>query len=218
MSTKQCAMTAWVAWLGLAVAGAWAPARAQNPPVAGIYTCVDANGRKLTADRPIVECTDREQKILNPSGTLKAKVAPRLTAAERAELEKAEKQQAEEQERISEEKRRNRALLTRYPTRKVHDQERAQALAQIAVVVKAATNRMGELTHQRAAIDVELEFYKGDASKAPPYLRRQLEENTQSLAVQKRFITEQEAEAIRVSARFDDELVRLNQLWAAMAR
>ena len=58
-----------------------------------------------------------------------------------------------------------------------------------------------------------MEFYKKDPSKAPAYVRRQLEENIQSQAVQKRFIEEQESEIRRVNARFDDELVRLRQLW-----
>src|SRR5436190_9468818 len=40
----------------------------------GIYTCVDSKGRRLTADRPIAECTDRVQKELNPSGTVKRQV------------------------------------------------------------------------------------------------------------------------------------------------
>ena len=34
-------------------------ARAQ-PQGGGIYTCVDRNGRRLTADRPVPECLDRE--------------------------------------------------------------------------------------------------------------------------------------------------------------
>ncbi len=70
---------------------------------------------------------------------------------------------------------------------------------------------------QRLAIDEEMEFYKKDPSKAPAYLRRQFDENTQSQAVQKRFIGEQEAESRRVNVRFDDELVRLRQLWAQVA-
>ena len=59
-----------------------------------------------------------------------------------------------------------------------------------------------------------MEFYKKDPSKAPVYLRRQVEENTQSQSVQRRFISEQEGEIKRVNQRFDDELVRLRQLWA----
>lgn len=180
----------------------------------GVYTCIDAKGRKLTADRPIPECTDREQKILNPSGTVKAKVGPTLTAQERIEVEQKEKREMEERNRTADEKRRDRALLIRYPNRGVHDQERQEALAQIAVVVQAAKNRLDELNKQRTAIDAEMEFYKKDPSKAPSYLRRQLEDNIQSQAVQRRFMGEQDGEIQRVNARFDDELVRLRQLWA----
>ena len=34
------------------------------------------------------------------------------------------------------------------------------------------------------------------------------------MAVQKRFIADQDAEKKRVNMRFDEELVKLNQLWA----
>lgn len=205
------------ALLCAAAVGTVATALAQSAPIAGgVYTCIDAKGRKLTADRPIPECVDREQKVLNPSGTVRAKVGPTLTAQEKAELEQKEKRAQEDQGRAAEEKRRDRALLTRYPNKTVHDQERADALAQIAAVTKAATTRSEELVRQRTAIDEEMEFYKKDPSKAPAYLRRQLDENTQSQSVQKRFIGEQEAEAKRVNARFDDELGRLRQLWAQL--
>jgi hypothetical protein len=187
------------------------------PVIGGVYTCVDAKGRKLTADRPIPECTDREQKVLNPSGTVKAKVGPNLTAAERAEQEQKEKREIEERNRAMDEKRRDRALLTRYPSKTVHDQERAQALVQIGVVIQAAKTRLDELIKQRVTIDQEMEFYKKDPATAPAYLRRQLDENVQSQAVQRRFIGEQDGEIKRVNARFDDELVRLRQLWSLNA-
>jgi hypothetical protein len=63
-----------------------------------------------------------------------------------------------------------------------------------------------------------MEFYAKDPSKAPLYLRRQVDDNTQSTAVQQRFIADQEDEARRVNQRFDDELVRLRQLWPTVAR
>ncbi len=195
----------------LASASAWA----QITP--GVYTCVDAKGRKLTADRPIPECTDREQKILNPSGTVKEKIGPTLTAKERADVEAKEKRDIEDRSRAIDEKRRDRALLTRYPNRNVHDQERAQALVQIGIVIQAAKTRLDELIKQQVTIDGEMEFYKKDLAKAPAYLRRQQDENIQSQAVQRRFIGEQDGEIKRVNERFDDELVRLRQLWAQNA-
>ena len=133
----------------VAVLSAGTVAQAQSTPVGGVYTCVDAKGRKLTADRPIPECNDREQKLLNPSGTVKAKLGPTLTQMEKAELEKKEKREMEERNRTQDERRRDRALLVRYPNKGVHDTERAEALAQITVVIQAAKNRVAELTRQR---------------------------------------------------------------------
>lgn len=205
--------------LGLAfgMAALISTAASAQAVIPGVYTCVDAKGRKLTADRPIPECTDREQKVLNPSGTVKARVGPNLTAQERAEVEQKERREIEERNRAIDEKRRDRALLTRYPNKTVHDQERAQALSQIGVVIQAAKTRLDELIKQRVAVDQEMEFYKKDPATAPAYLRRQLEENIQSQTVQRRFIGEQDGEISRVNARFDDELTRLRQLWALNA-
>lgn len=179
-----------------------------------IYTCTDARGRKLTSDRPIAECYDREQKLLNPSGTVKGKLPPPLSASERTELELKEKAGLEERARINEEKRRDRALLIRYPNRGVHDKERAEVVNQIGGVRQAAVNRVEELLRQRMEVNLDLEFYEKHPAKAPASLRRRAEESTQSLAIQHRFIADQEAELRRVNTRFDDELVRLKQLWA----
>lgn len=211
------AATAGLALLMLACV--WlAPGTAQaQAPIGGIYTCVDAKGRKLTSDRPIPECMDREQKVLNPSGTVRARVGPQLTEKERAEIEVRQKQDAEARALLLEEKRRERALLSRYPTRAMHDQERAAAFGQVAAVAQAAQNRIGELLVDRRKLDLEMEFYVKDPSKAPPSLRRQLDEIEQSVLVQKRFISEREVEIQRISARFDEELARLKPLWDAQS-
>ena len=179
-----------------------------------IYTCVDAKGRKITADRPIAECTDRTQRELNTTGTVRREIGPSLTAQEVAAQEAKDKLAAEARARDIENKRRDRALLSRYPSFAVHDQERATALAQVDEVIKAASKRTGELAEQRKTIDSELEFYAKDLSKAPLPLKRRIEESDKSMAVQKRFIAEQDQEKKRVNMRFDEELVKLKPLWA----
>jgi hypothetical protein len=180
----------------------------------GIYSCTDSKGRKITSDRPIADCVDREQLELNPSGTVRRKVGPTLTAEERAAAEAREREAGEERARRAEEKRRDHALLVRYPNRAVHDAERAEALAQVDAVTKAATKRMGELQQQRKVIETEMEFYQKDPSKAPAPLKRQVDENLQSIGIQTRFIADQEAEKARVNARFDEDLVKLLKLWS----
>lgn len=196
-----------IALAGLASLGG--QARAQE-----IYSCVDAKGRTITADRPIVECLDRTQRELSRSGLVKRQVGPSLTAQERAVLEEKEKLAAEQRAREVEEKRRDRALLLRYPSRAVHDQERAAALAQIDEVINAASKRTRELVTERRAIASEFEFYVKDPSRAPMPLKLRLEDNEASVLVQQKFIADQEKEKKRVNLRFDEELIKLKQLWA----
>jgi hypothetical protein len=179
----------------------------------GIYTCVDSHGRRITSDRPITECLDREQHELTSSGTLKRVVPPSYTADERARIDAQKKAEEALQARIAYEKRRDRALLIRYPNQAVHDRERTEALAQIDEVISAVNKRAQTLLNQRKEISAELEFYQNDVSKAPLWLRRKLEDNEQQVVVQQRFVVEQTQEKRRVNARFDEELVKLRQLW-----
>lgn len=207
--------SAWVLLLllsPLAVDHALAQSSGQHQ-INGIYTCTDASGRKLRSDRPISQCLDREQTVLNPSGTVKARVGPNLTAPERAEVEAKRKAEEEARAQALEEKRRERALLTRYPSRDVHDQERAKALAQVDEVVDAARKRIDVLLLERKKNTAELEFYQGDVNKAPAALRRQIEHVRLSLESQDRFIQAQQGESQRINARFDEELARLRELW-----
>ena len=141
-------------------------------------------------------------------------IGPTLTGPERAQLEARRRREAEEQARLAEEKRRERALVARYPNRAVHDKERAEALAQVAVVRQAALNRIDELRRQRKSLDTEMEFYAQDPKRVPATLKRQMDDNERSRVVQEKFVAEQDAEMARVSARFDEELARLKQLWA----
>lgn len=182
----------------------------------GIFTCTDARGKKITSDRPIPECMDREQKELNASGTVKRSLGPTLTAQEVSAQEARDKKVAEDRARVGEERRRNRALLTRYQNQAAHDAERASALTQVDAVIQTANKRMAELAEQRKALDNELEFYKNDPSKAPGYLKRRVAEFQDNLVAQQRFIANQQLEKKRVNDRFDEELTRLKPLWAGV--
>jgi hypothetical protein len=189
---------------------------AQQPSGSGIYTCTDSKGRRITSDRPIMECLDREQRELGATGVTKRVVPPSYTADERAKLEAQRKAQEEVQARIAEEKRRDRALLIRYPSQPVHDKERAEALAQIDEVVTAVVRREESLAKQRQEIGTELEFYQGDVNKAPSWLKRKLEDNESQVQIQKRFLDAQAQEKKRINARFDEELGKLRQLWRTL--
>ncbi len=181
---------------------------------AGIYTCVDKAGRKFTADRPILECMDREQKILNPSGSVRSILTPPKTEKELADMVAQKKKDTEIQAQLEEEKKRDRALIGRYPNRSAHDTMRVQTLAEVGQAREVAMNRMKELMTQRDTIAIELEFYKKDPGAAPLSLRRRTEDNTRSISEQRQFMAHQDKEVVRVNARFDEELVRLKPQWA----
>lgn len=184
---------------------------------AQIYSCVDGFGRKITSDRPIAECKDKDQKELNPSGTIKRVIRPSATAQEQLEIENRLKAETQEKAQIEEERRRNRALLSRYPNSDAHQRERANSLMQVDDVIKTAQQRIEELGTQNKKHSDEMEFYKKDPAKAPAYLKRQIDENTKEVAAQRRFVGEQSDERKRVNARFDEELARLKKLWAQAA-
>ena len=204
--------------LGLLLLAAAGATHAQQPAAGpGIYTCTDARGRTITADRPIADCADREQRELSPSGSVRRKLEPTYTAREQAEREDRERQAQLQAARLLEERRRERALLIRYPNAAAHDRERAEALVQIDAVTNAARKRLSELAEERRKIDDELEFYAKDVAKAPDSLRRKVDDNTKSMTVQNRFIADQDDEKKRVNARFDEERVRLRPLWAGNA-
>ena len=195
-----------------AAAQAWAQ---QARPPQEVYTCIDKHGRRITSDRPIADCVDREQRVLDHTGTERRRIGPSLTEHERAAQEVQRRKQAEESARIAEERRRERALTARYPDEATHQAERNAALDQVEEVVVVAHKRVQSLKAERRRLDVELEFYRGDPAKAPAKLQRQIAENDQALAEQQRFLVAQDLEKRRIHQRFDAELAQLRQLWAA---
>lgn len=180
----------------------------------GIYTCVDASGRRLTSDRPILECIDREQRELNPSGTVRRVIAPSYTAQERAALEAKARKDAEEQRRLADERLRLRALATRFPDQASFERERAAAMATLEEVMASASRRTSELRIERRRLDGEVEFYAKDPARAPASLRRAIEDNERALQAQERFIADQTKERQRVADYFDDIQAQLLTLWA----
>ena len=187
---------AMVAWLALG-GPHHAVAAPESAPAKQVFICTDAQGRRLTSDRPIPECIDREQRVLGPSGTLRERRGPVLT---------------------EEERRRERVLIARYPNQGAHDAERAQALQQVDDVTAVAHKRVADLQAQRLKLESEMEFYQRDPSKAPMHLRRAIAENQDAVAEQQRFIAGQVQEKQRVNQRFDVELLQLRKLWAERDR
>lgn len=209
MSTlRVAALVAVTLW---PVAAPWA----QPAPGRGIYTCIDANGRRLTADRPIAECRHKEQQILNRDGSVRGVLPPTLTAEERAEKESRDRAAAEARAAAADATRRDRNLMTRFPNEAAHQRAREAALDSVRLAMRATELRQRELQAARKPLLDEAEFYVG--KPLPPKLRNALDANDAAVEAQRAASTTQEAELGRINKLYDAELDRLRRLWGGAA-
>ena len=192
------------------VAGASAPVLAQTA-VAQIFTCTDASGKKLTSDRPIPECNNREQRVLNGDGSVKRVQGPTMTADERAEAEEREKKLALEAKQQREAIQRDRNLLARFPNEAAHRKARGEALDVVNTSLRVSEARLVKLAKERKPLMDEAEFYA--KQELPSKLKMQLDANDASVDAQRALVQNQKEEVVRIEARYDAELARLKLLW-----
>jgi hypothetical protein len=193
-----------------ATCSAWAqaPTKFKGAP---IYTC-DLNGRKITSDRYIQECSHREQRVLNSDGSLNHVVTPTLTpeqlAAEEARQREAEAKRVAEMDAF----RRDRNLMQRFPNEAAHAKAREKALDDIRNSVRNSEARVAQLQAERKPLLDETEFYVG--KPMPGKLKLALDSNDASLEAQRSLVQNQQTEVVRINALFDAELARLKKLWS----
>lgn len=188
-------------------------ALAQAPAGLGhIYTCTDATGKKLTSDRPIPDCSAREQRVLNADGSVKRIVPPTPTTDERTELEARQREAAAERARTQEAIRRDRNLLARFPDEAAHRKARAAALDDVRMALRLSDQRVALLGAERKPLLDEAEFYAG--KPLPVKLKAQLDANDASTEAQRTLAQNQQLEVVRIDKLYDVELERLKKLWA----
>ena len=177
-----------------------------------IFTCVDASGKRFSSDRPLIECSGREQRVLNSDGSLNRVLPPPMTADERAAHEERERRVVAERIAKIEAVRRDRNLLARYPSEAAHEAARTAALDDVRSASRTSQARLVSLATERKPLMVEAEFYAGKG--LPAKLRSQLDANDAAVEAQKSLNANQQAEVVRLNALFDAELGRLRRLWS----
>jgi len=189
---------------------AWGQATPRPP--AGIYSCIDDKGRRITADRPIPECAQREQQVLNSDGSVRMVVPPTPTAEERAAREARERAAAEARAAQADAVRRDRNLMMRYPNEAAHLRARESALDSVRLAMRATEDRIKQLTAESKPLRTEAEFYEGRS--LPPQLRAAIDANEAALEAQRSASASQAVELDRINRLYDTELERLRRLWA----
>ncbi|MEO6281040.1 hypothetical protein [Roseateles sp.] len=188
-------------------------AQAQDPAMGkGIYTCTATDGRRLTSDRPIPECTSREQRVLNADGSQRATLPPFLSPEERATKDATDRRAAADRLAQLDAIRRDRTLMQRYPTEAAHQRARNAALDDANKAMRISERRIKDLGQERKPLVDEAEFYKG--RPLPGKLKQSLDANDAGVEAQEVLIENQKAEIVRITTRFDAELSRLRKLWA----
>lgn len=195
-------------WLGSAFGQAQAPT-----PAPKIFSCIDKNGRRLSADRPIPECQSQEQKLLNRDGSVRAIARPLASPEEQARLE--EQRQAAMQTQVQQEEatRKERQLLRRYPNEAAHAQSRTKAMEPVMRQMGESRARLQALEREREALAQQIKLEKQPAAAAT--LRQRLETNGAALEAQSTVLRDRETERDRMSLQFDQELTQLKALWGA---
>lgn len=177
-----------------------------------IYTCTDASGKSFTSDRPIPECLARDQRVLNPDGSVKRVQPPAPTEEERNATETRDREAAAARAARQEAVRRDRSLLARFPNEAAHHKARAASLDDVSKSVRAAEARLAVLASERPPLTREAEFYVG--KPIPPKLKAQLDANDASVEAQRSLLQSQRAEEARIVKLYETELERLKKLWA----
>lgn len=201
-----------------AVAAGSTPVAAQSGgprPAGGIYSCTDAKGRRYTSDRPVPECQDREQRLLNTDGSVRKVVPPTMTPSERAEQEAQEQREAQALLARQEAARRERNLMRRYPNQAAHDAARNIALDDVRQSIAVTERRLAALAAERKPLlDSAAAFEK---SPMPLTLRQQLNANEAATRAQRDIVQAQQTELVRLNDLYDTELALLKRLWAGEA-
>ncbi|MEQ1804989.1 MAG: DUF4124 domain-containing protein [Burkholderiaceae bacterium] len=179
---------------------------------ASIYQCIDSAGKRLTSDRPIAACTDREQRQLNPDGSTKRVIPPSMTSEERSAAESLERTEHAKRVTKKDEIRRDRILVSRFPSEAAHHAAREVALNDARRAVRISEARITALAVERKPLTDESEFYVGKA--LPPKLRQLLDANDAAVDAQRSLLQNQQEEIVRINANFDTELERLRRIWA----
>ncbi|MDO4794323.1 MAG: DUF4124 domain-containing protein [Brachymonas sp.] len=184
-----------------------------RPAAAQIYTCVDAQGRRHTSDRPIAACLDREQRQLSKNGVVQRIIPPSYTAEEKAAIAARAQQEEEQRQQERAKAKSMSALLQRYPTQAAHQAARKAEMGPIMARISESQERIEQIKLERAKLDEEMAFYRKTPDKMPAKLRMQIQASRDSEQAANRYIAKLREELLLLDKRYDNERAMLEPMW-----
>lgn len=179
---------------------------------AQVYTCTTSQGRKITADRPIPECMDREQRELQTTTGRINIIQPKQTEAERWAAREQRKETERQQEAALRQQRHDQQLLVRYPDDASLEEKRSYLIDEVKKRWAPTLEEQAELDARRKELSAEAEARRkarkvADFSSAKE--AAQLERRTLQLQP---MVAKAQTEINRVNSEMDADLARLREL------
>jgi orotate phosphoribosyltransferase len=179
---------------------------------AGIYSCIDANGKRLTSDRPIPECASGTSACSIPTARsvrscrrcpppMNAQRSRRASRKRRSPVPCSAEASAATATCCSVFRARPRT------TRRARRRWKTRCKA-----LRISEARLAALEKERKPLLDESEFYVG--KQMPLKLRQQIDGNDAATEAQRDLLQNQKAELVRVNELYDLELERLRKLWS----
>ena len=181
---------------------------------AQIYMCKDANGRTLTSDRPIPECSDRSMKVLDNQGVARREIAAPLTPEQKRQRQEEEEKRKAAAAAEEEQKREDRALMARYKSEADIEAARKRSLEQVAEHIKMEESGIAAAEKRLKGAQVEADALKKAGKPLSARLQQRLDDNKQAIADGRKHIGEREKEMAPINAKYDQTLKRFRELTA----
>ncbi len=194
-----------------------AQSKQKSKPTGGpgvLYRYVDDTGAIVVKDFLPPEVVPRGYTVTNQSGQVIQVVPPVLSKAEQAEAKKR-KAEAEAEERARRDAiRRDAELLRNFAS--VEDIMRARdtQLSALDVQISIRNGQTKQLTSQLEEMQSHAADYERRGEAVPSQLLKDIQESQRQLDDNKRFVSLQDAEKLKVADRFKNDIVRFKELQA----
>ena len=175
-----------------------------------LYRWVDEKGKVQYTDRPPVESTGRPSSTLTPQGQVLKKNEAALTPQQQEARDAERKRASDEEAAGREERRKNMALLSTYPTEKDIDEARVRALKQGDEAVKATEKRLAAAAKRQDDYDKEKEFYL--KKPMPAKLQQDIKNNELEMKNQQELLGVKKKELDTINAKYDEDKRRYIEL------
>jgi hypothetical protein len=180
---------------------------------AQIFTCKDASGRMLSADRPIPECANRPMREMSRDGWVRREIQAPLTAEQKRQLQLLDEQRKAQDAALEEQRQFDRVLMMRYGSEASIETARRREVLLLEEKLQESTRLITDAERRSVEVRAETELHKKN-NPLPAGLLQKRDLAEQAIRTEKQNITHLEAAIVQTNVRYDATLKRFRELTA----